>query len=151
MEVSIFKPAGIAMAATSVRFEQTTVTGPAGTTPNSVITIIPPANADVEYIYGGIMMVHLSSACAVTRMAGNMRVILCPMVRELEIVKEMVADPPGPTALVIVSAGNLTHCVHKPDSEGVPPLLGKMAGASSPLKNAESEPEDILKPAVVAD
>ena len=149
LDVSIFKPAGIAMVAASVRLEHTTITGPAGTNPLKVITMLPPANADDETV-GGMVMVHLSAACAVTRVTGNMRVILSPPARALEVVKDMVALPPGPTALVIVSVGNLTHCVHEPDSEGVPPVLGTMAGASSPLENAGSALEDTLKPNAVA-
>jgi len=149
LDVSIFKPAGIAMVAASVRLEHTTITGPAGTNPLKVITMLPPANADDEVVEGGMVMVHLLTSCAVTRVTGNMRVILSPAARALEVVKDMVALPPGPTALVIVSVGNLTHCVHEPDSEGVPPVLGTMKGASSPLENAGSALEDTLKPNAV--
>jgi hypothetical protein len=149
LEVSIFKPAGIATVAASVRLEHTTITGPAGTNPLTAITMLPP-DADDEVVEGGMVMVHLLTSCAVTRVTGNMRVILSPAARALEVVKDMVALPPGPTALVIVSVGNLTHCVHEPDSEGVPPVLGTMAGASSPLENAGSALEDTLKPNAVA-
>ena len=63
----------------------------------------------------------------------------------MEVVKEMVADPSGPTALLIVSVGNFTQFVHEPDC-----VLGPMAGASRPFDNAGSAVEDILKPNGVA-
>ena len=151
LDVSIFRPvAEVADAVTAplasrYKSEHITVTDPAATFPFAVITILFDTN-DEEDGDAGDMMKHLSTPCETTRPAGNARVILSPMTREVDVVKVTVALWPKPTALVIVNMGDLMQREHDPLSAGVPPAGKPMAGASSPFDNAGSALDDILKP-----
>ncbi len=151
LDVSIFRPveevadAVTAPLATTYKSEHITVTDPAATFPFAVIMILFDTN-DEEDGDAGDMMKHLSTLCETTRPAGNVRVILSPMTREVDVVKVTVALWPKPTALVIVNMGDLMQREHDPLSAGVPPAGEPMAGASSPFDNAGSALDDILKP-----
>jgi hypothetical protein len=112
-EVSIFKPvvpAAVAVTAAnaaSVSPEHVTVTDPAARAEVTVNVIALVAYAEVETTEAGEVMPHKLIACAVTRLAGKVSVILLLVacaVNGVDVLKVTAAVPPMPTAVVIWNA-----------------------------------------------
>ncbi len=84
--------------------EHVTVTDPAARSEVTVNVIVSVVYAEVETTEAGEVMPHKLIACAVTRPAGKVSVILlfdACAANGVEILKVTAAFPPAPTALTI--------------------------------------------------
>jgi len=104
--VVISRPSVTAAFALSSKSVHVTVTTPAARAAPTVIVAFLSAftNAEVDLVAGEVI-VHLSAAWASTRSAGNRRTMVLVSASAVEVVKEMVALLPVPTAAVKVSEG----------------------------------------------
>ncbi len=90
--------------AASVSPEHVTVTDPAARTEVTVNVIASDVYAEVEVTEAGELIPHKLIACAVTRPAGKVSVILlfdACAANGVEVLKVTAAIPPAPTALTI--------------------------------------------------